>query len=249
MNDERYARLFEPGRGKVTGEITPRYSVLDENMIRYVHSLMPDAKIIFIMRNPIERSWSAAVMYFDKRGTRKADSVPEKAFCRLIDNAPNMYQRADYPGILENWQKFYPEEQIFVGFIEDIHFHPADMLYRLYEFLGVDPHAKYSVIEQKIHSRSPGQMPVNLASHLARTYWVSIQRLSERFGGYASFWLYCAERLIGESPREGFVPYPLWESSIWREWVDEVGRSSVAGRSRPEPQSGPLSSIQNANWS
>ncbi|CAA9413216.1 hypothetical protein AVDCRST_MAG82-926 [uncultured Rubrobacteraceae bacterium] len=41
-----------------------------------------------------------------------------------------------------------------------------------------------------------GEMPTEVAVHLARTYRDGIAELYERFGGYASFWLYCVERLI-----------------------------------------------------
>lgn len=52
-------------------------------------------------------------------------------------------------------------------------------------------------------------MPTKVAVYLARTYRDEITRLHERFGGYASFWLYCAERLTETTPKSDFVPYPL----------------------------------------
>ena len=50
--DGWYASLFEPGRGKVKGEITPAYSMLGRDSIARVHDLVPEAKLIFMMRNP-----------------------------------------------------------------------------------------------------------------------------------------------------------------------------------------------------
>ena len=46
--------------------------------------------------------------------------------------------RTDYLRTLENWSTFYPEERIFVGFLEDIHFYPEELLGSVYGFLGVD---------------------------------------------------------------------------------------------------------------
>ena len=37
------------------GEITPAYSTLGPDDVRRVHRLVPDARIIFMMRNPVER--------------------------------------------------------------------------------------------------------------------------------------------------------------------------------------------------
>src|SRR5687768_7817210 len=38
--DEWYASLFERGRGRVTGEATPDYAILDQETIAHVHGLM-----------------------------------------------------------------------------------------------------------------------------------------------------------------------------------------------------------------
>ena len=83
-------------------------------------------------------------------------------------------------------------------------------------------------------------MPTKVAVHLARAYRDEIKQLHERFGGYASFWLYCAERLIEDPPENDAVPYPLWESAAWQGWV---GGAEGASDRRPV-QSGPLSSLR-----
>ena len=77
-------------------------------------------------------------------------------------------------------------------------------------------------------------MPTKVAVHLARAYQGEIKRLHERFGGYASFWLYCAERLIEEPPDTDAVPYPLWESAAWQEWVGGPRVLRIGARSRAD---------------
>ena len=58
-------------------------------------------------------------------------------------------------------------------------------------------------------------MTSDAAVDLAGLYREELSRLSEHFGGYASFWFYCAEKLAGDPPEGEYVPYPLWESAIW----------------------------------
>jgi hypothetical protein len=54
------------------------------------------------------------------------------------------------------------------------------------------------------------------AGALARAYYADLERLQERFGGYALFWLYCADRLLaGSLGQKDRVAYPLWESPVW----------------------------------
>lgn len=238
-NDEWYASLFEPGRGMATGEITPSYSVLDRDTVAHVHGIMPDAKIIFMMRNPIERAWSQATMYFDKAKGRRISAVPDDEIRWFFSLENESRLPSDYSRTLEIWGGFYPEEQIFTGFLEDVHFHPGDLLDRLYRFLGVDASFSRRAIKRKIHARSAETMPTRLAVHLAESYLEDIEELDRRFGGYASFWLHCARRLADDPPKEADIPYPLWESGMWGEWTKASGWIS-------EARSGPLSSVRAA---
>jgi hypothetical protein len=138
---------------------------------------------------------------------------------------------------LDTWSAFYPEERIFVGFLEDIHFFPEETLRSLYRFLGIDPAAARGAITQKIHPGSVSEMPMRLAFYLARSYLEETEHLEERFGGYASFWRFCAEQLAQRPQKmrkSGYIRYPLWESELWEVWE---GARSIS------PQSGLLSSL------
>jgi hypothetical protein len=240
-NDRWYGSVFEPKDGKVAGEITPAYSALDRERVAHVHELVPEAKIIFMMRNPIERAWSQTVMSFDKVEKGSFSSVSEEELFKRIGRN-STYKLSNYLRTFENWGAFYPAERFFVGFLEDSHFLPVELLRSMYSFLGVDPSFEPPLTEKKIHARSAGTMPTKVAVHLAHNFREEISRLEERFGGYASFWLYCANRLI-EDPHEGEeMTYPLFESSLWEEWA--AGPGSSTGLGSRQVQSGPLASIQ-----
>ena len=234
-----YASLFKPGSGRVTGEMTPDYAILEKEGVARVHRLMPEAKIIFMMRNPIERPWSVTNMGLRIRGRSMEDMTIEK-FRRQFERG-RVRRMTDYLLTLDTWSSFYSEERIFVGFLEDIHFFPEETLRSLYRFLGVDPSAARGAITQKIHPGSAGEMPVRLAIYLARSYLEETRHLEERFGGYASFWRFCAERLARRPPekrKKQQLEYPLWESRLWKRWE---------GSRRISPQSGPLSSLPEAS--
>ena len=233
-NDEWYLSVFDGKGEKVAGEITPAYSVLDKDQVAHVHSVAPEAKIIYFMRSPIERAWSHTVMRYDKAEKGSVNSASEKELLSNLQRNSTL-QLTNYLATFENWGSFYPEERIFVGFLEDIHFFPEELLGHLYSHLGVDPYFHRSLTNKKIHSRSGGTMPTSVAVHLAQKFHDEIAQLSVQFGGYASFWLYCAERLIESPPKEESVPYPLYESKMWEEWV---------GSRQMEVQSGPLASVQ-----
>lgn len=222
LDDEWYASLFEPGKGKVAGDITPSYSVLDHDAVARVYDLMPEAKVIFLMRNPIERIWSQIVMSFDRTEQGSAGSIAKGRLIRRSERE-SLRKLTDYLQTLKTWNYFYPEDRIFVGFLEDVSLFPGELLERLYGFLEVDSSYRPPDLEKKVHTRSVGRIPVRIAARLAEDYRGEIADLSERLGGYTDFWLYCAGRLAEDPPPGVHVPYPFIESSLWPDWVNSAG--------------------------
>ena len=242
-DDLWYSQVFEPKKGKISGEITPAYSAIDRERVAHVHGLMPDAKILFMMRNPIERVWSQTVMSFDKVSKGSVESAAEEEIFKKLGR-DSTWKLSNYFRTFENWGAFYPDERFFVGFLEDTAYLPEELLEGVYGFLGVDTSYRPPQAGKKVHSRSSATMPAKVAVHLAKGYRDEIQRLADRFGGYASFWLYGADRLIEDPPKEETVPYPLFGSHLWDEWLAGPGEIPEEGPQRV--QSGPLSRIQAA---
>ena len=242
FDDAWYASLFKKGRrrGKTIGEYTPSYSVIDRKLVAHAHKLMPEAKIIFSMRNPVERAWSQANMTLVKRDGGVEDAG-EEALRGMFDRQKAQL-RTNYLRSLENWGAYYPPERIFVSFLEDIHFHPEKLLEDLYGFLGIDPEFRPEKMNKRINSRSSDVMPTWAASYLAGVYRDIIRQLDERFGGYASFWRYSTERLIEDPPPGEAITYPLWDSPLREDWSGGPGDPDAFGEDYL--QSGPLSSIQ-----
>jgi len=55
---EHYAQLFEPKASLLSGDISPNYSTLSNEVIRRVVGYFPNLKVIFLARDPVERVWS-----------------------------------------------------------------------------------------------------------------------------------------------------------------------------------------------
>ena len=106
-NDSWYGSVFEPKDGRVAGEITPAYSALDRERVAHVHELVPDAKIIFMMRNPIERAWSQTVMSFDKVEKGSFSSVSEEELFKRIGRN-STYKLSNYLRTFETWGGVLP---------------------------------------------------------------------------------------------------------------------------------------------
>ena len=97
LNDSlfSYSGNFKNGLGKVKGEITPAYSILQIEKICLIKKLMPRVKLILLLRNPIERAWSHALMDLIVRPHRPYEEVEKEEFIKHF-NAEYAINRGDY---------------------------------------------------------------------------------------------------------------------------------------------------------
>jgi hypothetical protein len=230
--DRWYASLFPSRPGLVTGEITPNYSALEEDKVDPIAELIPDLKVIFIMRNPIERAWSHAQMELVRMGH---NPTPSEAEFIAHFGAVSSRRLSHYKRTIDIWGDRFPAGQIYLGYLEDIHFRPAAMVRSVYDYLGVAVDDS-DVIRRKIHVGGAETMPVAMARHLAELYLPQLRRLHRMLGGHASRWFRMAERLVEDPPAGADLGYPLYQSELWPAVWDKDG---------PPPfQSGPLTSVE-----
>jgi len=139
-----YLDHFGPGAGRVTGEASPSYALLPVGRIRLIRRLLPQVKLIFLMRDPVARAWSHAKHNFRYREASFAGRTA--AFEAVTDrqwraNFAHDWPLAsgDYLGQLRRWLSVFPREQLYVAFYESIARQPETLLRDLFGFLGVDP--------------------------------------------------------------------------------------------------------------
>jgi hypothetical protein len=229
-SDEWYLSLFRGARGRLSGEVTPDYSALSAARVRHVHALLPGAKIFFFMRNPLERAWSQAAMFVKRSG--KVGGA--------MNNLEGDHSRArtDFVRTLRAWRSYYADEQIFVGFLEDIHFRPDELLASVYRFLGVSEIPPQPELHERVHVGTSSAIPAEALTRLLGLYSELIDELDEMFGGHATWWRYCRDRLTAREPTEPF-PYPFYATELWDDWIVRQG----TGTDVPPLQSGSLADL------
>ena len=55
IDDAGYLKIFSFKGDKISGDITPRYEMLDDDGVRHVLRVAPNAKFIYFVRHPVER--------------------------------------------------------------------------------------------------------------------------------------------------------------------------------------------------
>ena len=106
-----YSELFSDS-SKTNGEITPAYATLSVEVINNIYSAFPHTRIIYLIRNPIERAWSSARMALNRAEMTHEDASDQW----FIDhfNSTGSLARGDYETCIRNWRSVFGCEPVLV---------------------------------------------------------------------------------------------------------------------------------------
>jgi hypothetical protein len=140
-------------RDFMTGEGTPYY-ILYPHAPKRIFEIVPQVKLIALLRNPVERAFSQYWIEF-KGGfeTLSFEEAIKTEHGRIAGELEKMQQdenyyshsfrhfsyltRGIYVDQLQNWLRYYPREQLLILKSEDLYSHPAETLKKTLDFLGV----------------------------------------------------------------------------------------------------------------
>jgi len=128
-----YKKLFSAANEKhIVGEATPDYTEGNTNLIsERMAATVPDAKLIFIVRHPIDRLESH---YFQCI----ADGAKPIPFEQAVQEWPTLVETSKYYEKIAPFFQRFPAENIRVFFMEDLKANEAGLLRRLFSFLGLE---------------------------------------------------------------------------------------------------------------
>jgi len=143
--------------GKLLGDTTPGYAKSAEVAER-IHKTVPDAKLVFCLRNPCDRLFSTYLHGF-KKGKRNI-SFDEFVSQRMDvkRNGRRPFLKSSYLMMLEPYRALFPTGNICLILFEDIvGEHQAREINRLTDFLGVERFA-----EPQLPWENKTRLPVGL---------------------------------------------------------------------------------------
>jgi hypothetical protein len=194
-----YKNIFLPEKGQIAGEVTPAYSTLSKEIVQKIYYINPKLKVIFLMRDPMERIWSSAIKGLARDRNKSAKFISNDDFMRKI-TAQSAILRGNYLRTLEIWESIFPSEQIHIDFMDEIRDNPKEVLLRAFNFLEVSADKKYIPVNvsQKKNSTDGYKIPIppKIELHLARFYLPQLEMLSKRFGGHTVKWLTHAKEIL-----------------------------------------------------
>lgn len=138
-----------------TGEATPYYLFHPQAPKRVAH-LMPQAKLIVLLRNPVDRAYSHHWLEsqenekfsFEEAIEWEEERIEGEREKMLKDERYQSYKyrhfsylaRGIYIDQLQAWMEIFPKEQFLILKSEDLYQNPSAVLQRSLEFLGIPAH-------------------------------------------------------------------------------------------------------------
>ena len=183
-----YKSLFSQAKShQISGEITPAYSILEANDIARIKAVNPNIKMIYMIRNPIDRAWSA-IRYNISRRKLNIDVISDDEIISKLQSR-GMILRGDYERTLDNYLRYFDSSQMLVCFYDAIQANPIGLMSSITNFLDISPFEENTVNNQTFVNTSPSyEMPTGVKDYLTDTYAPMIKRLAVRFGSYARIW-------------------------------------------------------------
>ncbi len=168
-----YASLFPRPQGTLAGEWTPRY-MLDFWAPMLLREAAPDAKLLVLLRDPVERYRSGV-----ERAVRRSPGGAPIDLGRVSDAV----HRSLYAAQLERVLDHFPREQLLVLQFERCRDEPLEQLSRTWRFLGLEPldEVPASMLERSGEREKP-EIPERWRRELVARLADDVRRLAQGFG-------------------------------------------------------------------
>src|SRR6266566_3482252 len=132
---ENYARLFEPKGAFLSGDISPTYSMLNDEIIERVVSYFPNLKVIFLARDPVDRAWSQLSMGVRLGMISPFDETDSDEVIRNLLN-PGVLSLSHPSKIVARWKRYVHPDRFRIYFFDDLKRNPTELRCCILRFLG-----------------------------------------------------------------------------------------------------------------
>jgi hypothetical protein len=134
-----YRELFAgAGNAAAVGEASPIYLECPQSAGR-IRDLLPEARLICSLRQPVERAYADYLMYLWRRGRRfepERDLTSASVWARPDSR---WMQVSRYHGQLSRYFALFPRDRLHVFLIDDLKRGAIETVQGVYRFLEIDP--------------------------------------------------------------------------------------------------------------
>jgi hypothetical protein len=163
-----YEGLFR-GDGDYAFEASVGYSKrhLFPGVPARMHAVLPDIKLIYLLRDPIDRVVSHYVQGY-------ADGRKYPSFSEAIRTNRNFVETSRYYFQTQAFLEYYSREQLLLVTTEQLAQNPVDTLREIFDYLGIPPEYDSRILERRFHKSKQKKR----RSHLEREL---LERTNNRY--------------------------------------------------------------------
>lgn len=136
-----YASLFSSAQPeRICGEASTIYTRWPQfpKSAERIYRAVPDVKMIYIMRHPVDRAYSHYAQRIKTAQNTKVQLKVEKTFEEKIKSDPFLLDSSNYMNQIEQYLKFFPKESLLFLLMDDLLNNTAQILSEICRFIGVD---------------------------------------------------------------------------------------------------------------
>ena len=187
---ESYGRLFQHKGTSLSGDISPAYSTLNDEIIERVVDHFPNVKVVFLARDPVERAWSQLSMGVRLGMINKFDATdPDEVVCNLLN--PGVLSRSHPSKIVARWKRYVRPENFRIYFFDDLKENPAELRRSILRFLGGDPEKPSGGLkpnENRDAGREKLRLTAKVRDRIAQFFEHELKACALELGGRAKSW-------------------------------------------------------------
>jgi len=185
------------------GDMSVNYSMMPRAVVAELHRLHPDLKLVMILRDPVERSWSQLKLVHDLMSRtwtrsplhrwrrRPLDAMTEARLHREIAH-PRVVRRSDYARIIDTWTGVFGPAAMHIEIHDDLQREPRRVVERILRHLGADPGAwpvPPDIDTPIFGSGATVDMPPSIRAWLAQRWIEPTIELDRRLDGRLGRWV------------------------------------------------------------
>lgn len=183
-----YGRMFLPKEDLLSGDVTPVYGIVPDEMIAAITRHFPELRIIYLARDPVAQVWSALAMAVRSGGIARFDATDPAAVISLLYH-PDILCRAFPSMSVARWRRHVPASQLQVFFFDDLQADPEGLRADIIRFLGGDPAKAQTPAEERINGSSEKEpMNARVTESLAQFFATELETCARELGGAAKQW-------------------------------------------------------------
>jgi hypothetical protein len=187
---ETYTQLFAPKAALLSGDISPSYSALNDEVIERVVNYFPNLKVIFLARDPVERAWSQLSMGVRLGIISRFDATDAEEVIRNLLN-PGVLTRSHPSKAIARWKRYIHPEYFRVYFFDDLQKDPAELRRSILFFLGGDPDKPSGRLKPDANndtSRDKPRLTAKVRARMAQFFEQELKACASQLGGAAKNW-------------------------------------------------------------